>query len=188
MGYIKALASNSNSLDGLDIHCATIDELAAIKNRDLYDLIKQGMAARAQPLLFTISTNGFVRDGIFDAQYKYAADILEGKAENEHFISFIYELDSITEWDDENCWKKANPGLDTIKSRDYLRQMVQKAKDDPSFKPTVLVKDFKGSDTLAKEIQDYVKRRTAPYKYPRIVEFRDSLPKTTSGKIIRKML
>lgn len=149
MGYIKALASNSNSLDGLDIHCATIDELAAIKNRDLYDLIKQGMAARVQPLLFTISTNGFVRDGIFDAQYKYASDILDGKAENEHFISFIYELDSITEWDDENCWKKANPGLDTIKSRDYLRQMVQKAKDDPSFKPTVLVKDFNLIQTSA---------------------------------------
>ena len=87
MGYIKALASNTNSLDGLDIHCATIDELAAIKNRDLYDLIKQGMAARVQPLLFTISTNGFVRDGIFDAQYRYASDILDGKAENEHFIS-----------------------------------------------------------------------------------------------------
>ena len=39
-----------------------------------------------------------------------------------------------------------------------------------------------------KEIQDYVKKRTAPYKYPRIVEFKDSLPKTTSGKIIRKKL
>lgn len=142
LGFIKALASNTNSLDGLDIHCATIDELAAIKNRDLYDLIKQGMAARVQPLLFTISTNGFVRDGIFDAQYKYASDILTGVAENEHFISFIYELDSVTEWDDEEMWIKANPSLDAIKSRDYLRQMVQKAKDDPSFKPTVLVKDF----------------------------------------------
>ena len=52
----------------------------------------------------------------------------------------------------------------------------------------VLVKDFKGTDQLRKEIQDYVKRRTAPYKYPRIVEFRESLPKTTSGKIIRKQL
>ena len=52
----------------------------------------------------------------------------------------------------------------------------------------VLVKDFKGTDELKKEIQDYVKRRTAPYKYPRIVEFRESLPKTTSGKIIRKQL
>ena len=52
----------------------------------------------------------------------------------------------------------------------------------------VLVKDFRGTDELKKEIQNYVKRRTAPYKYPRIVEFRESLPKTTSGKIIRKQL
>ena len=44
------------------------------------------------------------------------------------------------------------------------------------------------SDELKKEIQTYVKERTAPYKYPRIVEFRDSLPKTTSGKIQRNKL
>ena len=142
MGYIKALASNSNSLDGLDTHCAVIDELAAIKDRDLYDLIKQSMSGRSNPLLFQITTNGFVRNGIFDSQYEYAKNILEGKADNPHFLPFIYELDDISEWDKEECWIKANPGLDTIKSRDYLRQMVQKAKDDPSFKPTVLVKDF----------------------------------------------
>ncbi len=52
----------------------------------------------------------------------------------------------------------------------------------------VLVKGFKGTEELKKQIQDYVKQRTAPYKYPRIVEFRDALPKTTSGKIIRKQL
>ena len=52
----------------------------------------------------------------------------------------------------------------------------------------VLVKDFRGTEELKREIQNYVKRRTAPYKYPRIVEFRESLPKTTSGKIIRKKL
>ena len=45
-----------------------------------------------------------------------------------------------------------------------------------------------GTDQLKKEIQDYVKRRTAPYKYTRIVEFKAELPKTTSGKIIRKKL
>ena len=146
-GYIKALASNTNSLDGLDIHCATIDELAAIKNRDLYDLVKQAMGARQQPLLFTITTNGFVRGSIFDSQYDYAKNILEGKAENKRFLPFIYELDSIDEWDKEECWEKANPGLGTIKSRDYLRQMVQKAKDDPAFKPTVLVKDFNMKQT-----------------------------------------
>ena len=52
----------------------------------------------------------------------------------------------------------------------------------------VLVKGTEPSDTLAKEIQDYVKQRTAPYKYPRIVVFKDELPKTTSGKIRRNAL
>lgn len=141
-GFIKALASNTNSLDGLDVHCGVIDELAAIKNRDIYDLVKQAMGAREQPLLFCITTNGFIREGIFDAQYDYAKNILEGKANNKRFLPFIYELDSPEEWDKEECWIKANPGLGTIKSIDYLRQMVQKAKDDISFKPTVMVKDF----------------------------------------------
>ena len=52
----------------------------------------------------------------------------------------------------------------------------------------VLVPGTEGTDALKKEIQDYVKKRTAPYKYPRVVEFRTELPKTTSGKIIRKKL
>ena len=52
----------------------------------------------------------------------------------------------------------------------------------------VLVKGTEGTDALKKEIQTYVKTRTAPYKYPRIVEFREALPKTTSGKIIRSKL
>lgn len=141
-GFIKALASNSNSLDGLDAHAAVIDELAAIKNRDIYDLIKQSMGARRQPLLFCITTNGFIRDSVFDAQYAYAASVLNGTADNKRFLPFIYELDHMSEWDKEDCWIKANPGLGTVKSKEYLREMVQKAKDDPSFKPTVLVKDF----------------------------------------------
>ena len=64
---------------------------------------------------------------------------------------------------------------------DEIRGQVVKAS-------IVLVKDFQGTEELKKEIQNYVKRRTAPYKYPRIVEFRTELPKTTSGKIIRKKL
>lgn len=142
MGFIKALAANVSSLDGLDTHCAIIDELSAIRNRDLYDLIKQSMGARSQPLLFTISTNGFVRDSVFDAQYQYADDILRGKANNPKFLPFIYELDSASEWDKEDCWIKANPALGQTKSKAYLQEMVRKAKDDATFKPTVLVKDF----------------------------------------------
>ena len=52
----------------------------------------------------------------------------------------------------------------------------------------VLVKGKEGSDELKKEIQNYVKTNTAPYKYPRIVEFVDDLPKTISGKIRRVAL
>ncbi len=52
----------------------------------------------------------------------------------------------------------------------------------------VLVKGTEGTEELKKQIQDYVKEKTAPYKYPRIVEFRKELPKTVSGKIIRKEL
>lgn len=150
-GFIKALASNTNSLDGLDVHGAVIDELAAIKNRDIYDLVKQAMGARSQPLLFTITTNGFVREGIFDSQYQYASDLLYGKLKepNKRFLPFIYELDDRDEWDKEECWIKANPGLGTVKSVDYLRQMVSKAKDDPSFKPTVMVKDFNMKENSA---------------------------------------
>ena len=52
----------------------------------------------------------------------------------------------------------------------------------------VLVHGKEGTEELKKEIQSYVKMRTAPYKYPRIVEFRKELPKTISGKIIRNKL
>jgi acetyl-CoA synthetase len=52
----------------------------------------------------------------------------------------------------------------------------------------VLTRGTTQSDALAKEIQAYVKEHTAPYKYPRIVEFRDELPKTISGKIQRNLL
>ena len=48
-----------------------------------------------------------------------------------------------------------------------------------------LAPGFEPSDDLATEIQDFVKRQTAPYKYPRAIEFRDALPKAISGKIRR---
>ena len=66
-------------------------------------------------------------------------------------------------------------------SPDPIRGQVVKAS-------IVLVKDKKGDDVLKKEIQNYVKEHTAPYKYPRIVVFKDELPKTISGKIQRNQL
>lgn len=145
MGSIRALSANTNHLDGLDISGAIVDELAAMKNRDLYDLTIQGTSARRQPLVLEITTNGFIRNGIFDAQYEYATKWLDGRAEGEkaeRFIAFIFELDEREEWEVETAWIKANPGLGTIKDLDKLRANVSKAADDPTFLPTLLTKDF----------------------------------------------
>lgn len=147
MGYIMPLASDTNTMDGLDVHGATIDELHAIKKRDLYDLIKQGTEARQQPLIFTIGSNGFVRDNIYDAQYEYASNWLDGLIINDRFLAYIYEMDSYDEWLDPEMWIKANPGLGTIKSFEKLKEHVEKAKVDDTFRPTVLVKDFNMKQT-----------------------------------------
>lgn len=138
----EPLASDSNSLDGLNSHGIIMDELHAIKDRNLYDVMKQSMAAREQPILFMITTAGFVRECIFDDIYDYACKVLDGVIEDERFLAFIYELDDRSEWIDFRCWEKANPGLGTIKSYDELAANVERAKHDPNFLPTVLTKDF----------------------------------------------
>lgn len=139
---LQSLASDSNSLDGLNSHFVTVDELAAIKDRNIYDVMRQSTTAREQALVSSISTNGFVRDSIYDSQYEYACKVLDGEIEDNHFLAFLYELDNIDQWEKEEYWILANPGLGTIKKRDELKGFVEKAKTDSAFKPTVLVKDF----------------------------------------------
>lgn len=141
-GYFTPLSSQTRNQDGLNVHFAAIDEVAAVTNRDIYDLLKQATSARDQPLIVEITTNGFERDNFFDSQYDYASRWLDGKVEDDHFLPVIYELDDRSEWSDEDMWVKANPGIDTIKKREALRGYVNKAKQDPSFLPTVMTKDF----------------------------------------------
>ena len=142
LGYITPLSSNSSHLDGLDVHFGAMDELAALVNRDVFDLVRQGTGSRHNPMMFCISTNGFVRHNIFDSEYDYAAKWLNGEVEDDRLLPFIYELDDREEWEDEEMWPKANPGLGTIKKWDYLRDQVNKAQQDPSYLPTVLTKEF----------------------------------------------
>ena len=141
-GYITTLTMNTE-LDGLDVHGAVCDEIAAWKSDGPYNDVKQGMSARRQPLMFEITTAGFVRNSIYDTQYAYASRWLDGEIEDDRFIPFIWELDRSDDWmHDEECWYKANPGLGTIKSIDTLRGFVQRAINEPTFRPTVLTKDF----------------------------------------------
>lgn len=142
LGRIERLSGRPNSMDGFNVHFALIDELAAHKTRDIYDLLKQGISARTQPLIWCITTNGFVRQSIFDAQYDYASKWLDGLITDDSFFAWLYELDSPEEWEDPACWIKPNPGLGTIKKERFLLQNVEKAKNDPEYRPTVMVKDF----------------------------------------------
>lgn len=148
-GKFEPLASESHSLDGLNSHCVIMDELHAIKDRNLYDVMKQSMAAREQPLLSMITTAGFVRECIFDDIYEYACKVLDGIIEDERFLAFIYELDDRNEWTDFRAWEKANPGLGAIKNYEELAANVERAKNDPNFLPTVLTKDFNIRETVA---------------------------------------
>ena len=148
-GYITPLTNQTRHLDGLDVHFCLFDEMAASTNRDQYDLMKQAMSARKQPMITAISTNGFERGNLFDDQYDYACGILDSKIVDDRMLPMIYELDQRDEWIDEKCWKKANPGLGTVKSWEYMRDAVNKGMQDPSFLPTLLTKDFNVPETKA---------------------------------------
>ena len=145
----EPLASDSNTLDGLNSHFVIIDELHSIKDRGLYDVMRQSITARTQPLIGMITTAGFVRECIFDDIYDYACKVLDGVIKDDRFLAFIYELDDRSEWTDFRMWEKANPGLGTIKSYDELAANVERAKHDANFLPTVLTKDFNIRETTA---------------------------------------
>lgn len=152
LGICRPLSSDSNTLDGLNPSMVTLDECHAIKDRNLYDVTKQALSAisRKQPLYITITTSGFIRDGIYDELYDYSEHILDGSVDDEHFLSFIYELDPEDDWTDESCWIKANPGLGTIKSLEELRSNVKRAIVEPDYRPTVQTKDFNLKNIAAK--------------------------------------
>lgn len=138
----EPLSSDSDTLDGLNSHLVIIDELHAIKDRNLYEVMKQSTSSRRQPLVVMITTAGTVRECIFDNIYDYANNILEGTIKNDAFLPVLYELDKTEEWKNIECWQKANPGLGTIKQYKYLVEQVERAKADLSSKKGILCKDF----------------------------------------------
>ena len=105
----KALASESNSLDGLNAHFVIADEVHAWKDKNLLDVMFDSMSAREQPMLLETSTMGTIRENVFDNEYEYAANIISGKIIDETLLPIIYELDSVDEWQNEISWYKANP-------------------------------------------------------------------------------
>lgn len=138
----EALASDSNTLDGLNSHAVIIDELHAIRDRNLYEVMKQSTSSRRQPLVVMITTAGTVRECIFDDMYELACKIADGKTKDDTFLPILYELDARDEWTNPQMWIKANPGLGKIKQYKTLAAFVERAKNNPADLPGVLCKDF----------------------------------------------
>lgn len=127
----EALASDSKSLDGLDTHFASLDELHAHPTREVHDLIDDSIGARSQPMILIITTAGFNQTGICYETREYLTQILKGTVQDDSFFGIIYTLDTKKDWPeledrtkggdsckeqeddwtDEDNWIKAAPGL-----------------------------------------------------------------------------
>lgn len=143
----KPLGADSDTLDGLNVHGALLDEIHAWKTKDLYDVIVDGEAAREQPLTFITTTAGTIRESIYDILYAQAENLINGYSDpdgyrDDTFLPIIYELDNRSEWTEEDCWVKANPGLGTIKNFKTLKDKVEKAKNNELLVKNLLCKDF----------------------------------------------
>lgn len=147
MSKMQALGKNSDTLDGLNSSCVIIDELHGIKDRNLYEVMKQSQSARRQPLLVMITTAGTVRECIFDDTYEYACKVVDGVINDHTFLPIIYELDAKAEWTDPAAWFKANPGLGRIKKLEDLVAKVERAKQSPKDLSGILCKDFNVRET-----------------------------------------
>lgn len=148
MSKLQPLSRNSDSLDGLNASFVIIDELHGIKDRNLYEVMRQSQSARRQPLLVMITTAGTVRECIFDDMYNHACEVADGVITDNSFLPVLYELDKRDEWTDPTAWKKANPALGSIKKTDDLQLKVERAKQNPNDLSGVLCKEFNIRETV----------------------------------------
>jgi len=142
--FIKAIAADTKTMDGLNAHFFSLDELHEARDNKIYSVMKQSQSAREQPLAWLITTAGFVREAFFDSVYSAYSKVAlwEPGFEDYRLLPLFYELDSRDEWHKPQAWEKANPGLGKIKNLDSLKENVEKAKREPGYLPTVLTKDF----------------------------------------------
>ena len=145
--FFKALASDSNSLDGLNAFFVIGDEIHAWKDKNLLDVMYDSMSAREEPLFLETSSMGQIRENVFDSEYDYCSEIIEGyegksSKKDETILPIIYELNNPNDWQNELAWYQANPGLGTIKNIKDLRDKVNRAKNNPSELTNLLCKDF----------------------------------------------
>lgn len=168
----KPLSRDSNSLDGLNVHCGVLDEMHAWTDQNLYDVVVDATSARSNWLILTITTAGTVRGSVFDRLYDDGVEHLTNIAKHnqknfedytENMLFVAYELDSRDEWTDPKCWQKANPGLGTIKKFKDLENEVEAAKRNSDKVKNLLTKQFNIRETSSDawlSIEDIINEET----------------------------
>lgn len=130
----EPLGADEDTLDGLNVHGAIVDELHAHKTRGVFDLMETGTSARRQPLLFAITTAGTDQSeaSVCWEQHVYSEQVLRKIIIDDTYFTFIASMDDGDDWQDELSWYKANPNLGVSKKLDYMQDQARKAKNMPA--------------------------------------------------------
>jgi phage terminase large subunit-like protein len=134
----RALASDSNTLEGLNVSCGIIDELHANKDRSVWEVINHATGARLQPMIWGISTAGTDIAGICYEQLEYLRKVLERVFDDETFFGVEYSCDVEDDWRTEIAWRKANPNFGVSVRPDDLARLAHRAANSPA-----AISDFK---------------------------------------------
>lgn len=139
----KSLAFSAKKSDGLNISCAICDECASWQGDQglkFYEVIKSSFGARKQPLLFAMSTSGYVNDGIYDELIKRSTRFLLGDSREKRLLPVLYMIDDIDKWNDINELRKSNPNLGVSVTVDYMLEEIAVAEGSLSKKAEFITK------------------------------------------------
>lgn len=126
------LGKDSKSMDGLNPHCAIIDEIHAHRTSEIYDVLKSALGGRLQPMIWIITTAGFDLSSFGYEQHRYAEKVLTGDIRDDELLAIIYTVDDPEKWDDPIEWMKANPNLGISVYEENMRMDCDRAKKQPS--------------------------------------------------------
>ena len=136
----EPLSAEANTLDGLNIHVAIVDELHAHRTREVYDVLETGTGKREQSLLWSITTAGSNRAGICYEIRTYLTKVLDKVTPDESFFGIIYTIDDEDKWAEPESWRMANPNWGVSVMPEVVAQLVHKALQMPSAQNNVKTK------------------------------------------------
>ena len=128
----EPLGADADTMDGLNVHAALVDEVHAHKTRTVWDVIETATGARRQPLMLAITTSGYNRQSLCWQLHEYSQQVLDGVIEDDSWFGMIYTLDEDDDWEDETLWPKANPNLGVSKKWDDMRRKAARAREMPA--------------------------------------------------------